>query len=296
MTSAPEDDERVASHISVLDNLIAHGGRVHPAAVGVWIGHSHHNRLAGNEIADLYYTGVSVGWSWGYGRSLAHDNLVERNHIHDIGQGVLSDMGGIYTLGLSPGSALRLNRIHDVESFDYGGWGIYPDEGTTGMLIEENVVFRCKSAPFHQHYGRENEVQNNVFAFGRTAQLMRTREEEHNSFTMLHNIVYWKEGALLGSNWTNGKFRLDYNLYWNAGKQLFNFAGKSLDEWRKSGQDQNSIIADPLFVDPDKGDFRLRPGSPAERIGFHPIDFTVSGIPFKTEPLAPPAYPTANPR
>jgi hypothetical protein len=201
-------------------------------------------------------------------------------------------MGGIYTLGLSPGSTLRENRIHDVESFNYGGWGIYPDEGTTGMLIENNVVFRCKSAPFHQHYGKENIVRNNVFAFGRAAQLMRSREEEHSSFTMERNIVLWKEGELLGSYWSNGHFHFDNNLYWNGTGKPFQLAGLSLEDWRKKGQDQHSIVADPLFVDPARGDFRLKSGSPAIKLGFTPIDVAVAAPPSKSEPLAPPAFPT----
>jgi hypothetical protein len=185
-------------------------------------------------------------------------------------------MGGIYTLGVQPGTILRNNLIHDISAFTYGGWGIYPDEGSSDILIENNVVYNCKSANFHQHYGRENIVRNNIFAFGKESQLMRTRTEEHVSFNLERNIVYWKDGALLGSNWNDNNYHLDGNLYWKVGGGDVRFGKWSFEEWKAKGQDVHSSIEDPLFVDPEKRDFSLKPESPALKMGFMPID--VSGV------------------
>ena len=274
------NEEEVASHNTVRNNLIAYGARMHPAAIGVWIGHSPYNTIEHNEICDFYYTAVSVGWSWGYGKSGAHHNTIAYNHMHNIGQGVLTDMGGIYTLGISPGTVLHHNLMHDITSHSYGGWGIYFDEGSQGIVAENNIVYRTKSSGFHQHYGRENRLSNNIFAFGGEAQLMRSRDEPHLSFIFEHNIVYWKDAPLLGSNWNGDKtkFQLDHNLYWDCAGGTFKFAGLSFEDWQKKrGQDEHSLIADPLFADPEHGDFSLKPGSPADKIGFQPIDVSQIG-------------------
>jgi parallel beta-helix repeat protein len=56
---------------------------------------------------------------------------------------------------------------------------------------------------------------------------------------------------------------------------------EALDEWeswKAQGFDRNSLVADPLIVAPEKGDYRLKPESPAFRLGFKPIPFEKIGL------------------
>jgi len=259
-------------HNQLTRNHIYDLGHTYLSAVGIWVGNSGHNLIARNHIHDLNYTGISVGWSWGYGPTLTVGNIIEHNHIHDIGRGLLSDMGGIYTLGLAPESVIRYNLIHDVQSFSYGGWGIYLDEGTSGMLVENNIVYRTRTGGFHQHYGKDNVIRNNIFAFAKEGQIQRSRPEEHISFTFEHNIVYWSEGPLFHGKWDDGHFNVDNNIYWHTdGPPFDSLPGTPFEKWQEMGHDQHSVIADPMFADPRKGDFTLLEDSPAPKLGFKPI-------------------------
>ena len=261
----------------IADNQIHNLGIVYPSAHGIWVGQSSRNTISHNDIHDLFYTAISVGWTWGYAKNQCNHNIIEFNHLYNIGKGVMSDMGGIYTLGAQEGTVIRNNLIHDVNAFTYGGWGIYPDEGTSDVVIENNIVYRTKSAPFHQHYGANNLVRNNIFAFGIEYQLMRTRAEDHLSFTFDRNIIYFDSGLLLGSNWTGSQFKMTHNIYWDARRLPIRPAGKSWSDWQASGQDEGSIIADPLFVDPASGNFKLSPKSPAWKMGWKAIDMSTVG-------------------
>ena len=288
-------EDRVNSGISVTDCIIQHGGRLHPSACGVAFTHTQKCTVAHCDIGDFYYTGVSAGWNWGYGDTASRETSVLNNHIHHLGWAYLSDMGGFYGLGSSPGTVVSGNHVHHISSHRYGGWGLYTDEGSTDVRMENNLVHDTWNSGFHQHYGYYNKVSNNIFAFGHTAQIQRSRNEGRLCFVYEHNIVVWEpEIPLLDGGEYNWKLNdkaergeprdsaiFRNNLYWPTDGKVPGLLTKThftWKEWQGMGRDKGSLFADPMFEDLAKRDFRLKKGSPAEKIGFKPWDLTEAGV------------------
>ncbi|MFB3881092.1 MAG: right-handed parallel beta-helix repeat-containing protein [Armatimonadota bacterium] len=269
----------------VTDCEIGYIGLIFHASMGVWIGRASGNQVLHNHIHHLYQGGISVGWNWGFGRSDTYGNVIEYNHIHDFGQGITSDLGGIYTLGPQTGTRIRYNVIHDGMRRKYGDQGIYLDEGSSDILIEGNLVYRCQCG--FSETGRDNIFRNNIFALNREYQMRpftMAGASPHVAFVFENNIVYCLQGDLFytqseGSDWVwspqNAVFRR--NLYYNASGEKIRFREQTFDQWKAAGQDVESIIADPLFVDAEHGDFRLRRESPAFALGFREFDLSAVG-------------------
>ena len=259
---------------TIADCTVHAGGRIHLSAIGLYVGNAGGNRLLHNHIFDLNYTGISCGWTWGYADTATVANRIEFNHIHHINWSrILSDNGGIYTLGIHPGSTVRGNHVHHIGCFGYGGWGLYPDEGSSEFVIEDNVVHHTPYAAFSTHYGRDNWVRNNIFALSEDAHVHPGKLEGHRTTLLERNLVLWRQGSLKGGDWRRGNFLFRNNLFWNeVGPVEFGDA-RALPQAQADGQHAGTLIADPLFSDPEAGEFSLRPDSPAlTTLGFKPLD------------------------
>ena len=267
----------------IANNIIRGCGRIHPSGVGIWIGQSGNNQVIHNDISDTFYSAISAGWTWGYGPSQATNNNISFNRIHQIGQGVLSDMGGVYTLGVSPGSTCVGNVIFDVRAHDYGGWGIYPDEGSSYWWIASNLVWNCTSVRspmgggFHQHYGVSNAIVNNVFALSSGPPLQSTKVENHRSFTLEHNLIISSNSVFFFGQWNQLQFESRSNCYVSLGSTPQPFPKENLAAWQQAGHDAGSILTN-LVLKGNWPDVTFPPDSPVLAAGFKPFDTGLAGV------------------
>lgn len=268
------------------NNLIYAGGRVYPGGVAIFVAHASDNRIINNTIFDTWYAGVSLGWIWDYTPITATNNWVLNNEIHHCMQGVLSDGAGIYTLGNSPGTCIAGNVIHDIVSYSYGGHGIYGDQGSSQMTVENNLVFDTSASSFMLHYGRAVSVENNIFAFADEGAVSRVKYFVNHkaanavapiSLTAERNIVLLDGGDVLEQKAPVDHVSFNSNLYWQTDGKL-TVGGLSFFNWQETGQDADSLVADPGFRNAQSGDFSLEMDSPAVQIGFKPFNVSAAGV------------------
>ncbi|RTE08116.1 right-handed parallel beta-helix repeat-containing protein [Paenibacillus whitsoniae] len=135
-------DSRVSGAAIVQDNQVRNNyisliGQEYFDAVGIFVGYASGTVIDHNEIANVPYTGISVGWGWtdkAYA-SLTH-NRITNNRIHDY-MLTLNDGGGIYTLSRQDNSEISGNYLYN-NHHDYGS--IYLDLGSQGFKITSNVI------------------------------------------------------------------------------------------------------------------------------------------------------------
>jgi hypothetical protein len=293
-----QDASDAPQRIDISDNILRRCGAVQKDCVAIFVAFASDVSVEHNLIEDMPYSGISLGFIWNDRPTSMKRCTVAHNHIHHIMQEMF-DGGGIYTLGYQPGTVVHHNYIHDVPR----GHGLYTDEGSRGILFENNVVFRVGGWGYQHHHGSDNTLRNNIISAVGRNYIVRSKEDPAESFTFERNIVlmdvgeylkkadwfsealfeefarHWpgEDGTLLSGQWTNGKFRMDYNTYWSLDGKQPEFAGKSLAEWQKAGHDPHSLVADPKLADPMNGDFTPAEDSPARELGFQPIDLSRVG-------------------
>lgn len=273
--------------IKILSNEVCNGGYVYPSGVGIIVHRAYDIAVVDNHVHHMRYSGIVLGIQLAYYPSYTGNLLCQGNYVHDIGQHILCDQGGIYALGIQPGTIIHGNVIKNIYSYAVFMWGIYLDEGTSDIIVSNNVVYNTGWASLFLHYGANNTIINNVFARASSdppphpqdpfpdADVRVERAENHTSWIFTRNIIYdIYQGANHSAFISNPYAVTSFydNIYYNRYNTPLNFGWQQLpfEQWQKTGQDNDSVIADPLFTgDVDQCDFfTVSSDSPAAKLGF----------------------------
>jgi parallel beta-helix repeat protein len=228
--------------------------------------------------------------------------VFEYNHIYEVLRE--SDDGGLIHVCATADSIayatspaiVRGNLLHDAEAFrndDYivgnvglnaagNGHGVYLDNHTSHVLIENNVIRNTRKGAIFFHMGRDNTVRNNIVLDDRYAQIWFAK---YWSNTIENNIFAWTTPTpyLLQFSGVEapqvGDLTFNHNVYWHGGEDFeFKEIG-GWENWRALGADADSVVADPLIdrLDLTNRVLTLKPESPAFKLGFKAIDLSLVG-------------------
>jgi hypothetical protein len=233
-----------------VNNVVDGTGRVVPGSELVFVGNSDDNTIEHNEIYDGYGDGISVCVPSGGSGCTEYNNQFRYNHVHHIKQGVTSDGGGIYIYSnnlahVSTPNVIANNWVHDVNGAPppdgYGGEGIYLDNNSTHVTVENNLVYRASAQSMFVNYGYGHTITNNVFAFGREGVIGRGNQVDATgtlpepAFVASKNIFLWDQNTTTTGQYPDGltafpqaliswdcfgaactdQFQFVSNLYWN---------------------------------------------------------------------------------
>lgn len=153
------------------------------------------------------------------------------------------------------------------------GWDVDLDDGSSFYRIYCNLLL---NGGLKMREGYDRVATNNIILNNSLHPHVWVRNSDD---VFKHNIVFTAYqpavmNSALGESDRWGK-ELDYNLFATGQAAMRKFAAH--------GADAHSVSADPLFVNPGQGDFRVRPESPAFKIGFRNFDMTDFGV--KSEKL-----------
>ena len=158
----PSDEREISSKLFINNNLITNVTNEDWGCVGIGAGYVRDINIAHNEICDVSYTGISVGWGWTRTRNAMSNNSIYANRIHHYAKHMY-DVAAIYTLSAQPGTIISENYIDSIYIALYAHipshwFFLYTDEGTSGVTVKDNW---CPWEKFLQNANGPGNVWNN---------------------------------------------------------------------------------------------------------------------------------------
>jgi parallel beta-helix repeat protein len=293
----------------VEDNHIHHVGVLNKYVAGVFLGMSDGNIIGHNLIEYVPHHAINLSNNPS-GRNIVEYNLIRYACLEIADTGAINSWmeQPASKDAERDGHVIRFNYIADTFAFQAAdgkvgkgpnSWanGIYLDNYTSNCLIYGNIVVRSLNG-LQLHAGKNNVIENNIFVNCRTNLAIMDFvsgaapywENMHGFMTgnyLWRNIFYQTAPDavlhLIDHDWTERTIAdSNYNLIYHGGNQPIALEDRrrleerekilSLAQWKSLGYEADSIFADPLFVDAEHDNYRLKADSPAFRLGFVPID------------------------
>jgi uncharacterized protein (TIGR03437 family) len=253
---AANTDANEPQSTTVQNNVVEGYGRTIPASFGIGQGEGHDNLYTHNDVYDGYHCAISISEQApdtikpaGMGNA---GNTISFNHVYNLLQGIMNDGGAIrieagnnaYT---APGNRILNNKVHDVsdasalDSNGYGGDGIYLDNQTGLVDVENNLVYRVSGNAVYTPQGpaapaEPNTIKNNILAFGRLSMVADNFPYPYGvpasaaqAFVITNNLFYFDRSSASspkfyvqgGCTYSGGFAYTQYqlwntNLYWRT--------------------------------------------------------------------------------
>ncbi|HEX6847206.1 MAG TPA: L-rhamnose mutarotase [Chitinophagaceae bacterium] len=159
----PTDEREICDGMVIAKNLITDATNEDWSCVGIGLGYTRNSRVEHNEVENVSYTGISMGWGWTTAPNAMKNNKIIGNKIHHYGKHNY-DCSGIYTLSAQPGSVISENYIDSIYKAPYAHlpshwFYIYADEGSSGFTVKDNWTPSTKY--LQNANGPGNEWSNN---------------------------------------------------------------------------------------------------------------------------------------
>jgi hypothetical protein len=138
----PADEREISTRDRIANNLLTDCANEDWGCVAILAGYVREVAIEHNEVSNVSYTGISLGWGWVKAANAMRDNRVHANRLTQIATR-MCDTAGVYTLSAQPGTVISENYVGPIKMTPYvdrpDHWFYYyTDEGSSHLTVRDN--------------------------------------------------------------------------------------------------------------------------------------------------------------